>query len=184
MIKQMIALDPSARPTFDTLLHTSRGTVFAESFYSFFHNYVSSINDPPTAPPFSPPSSSSPPTPHIIAPSISISPTIRSATATTHQAGAATVASEIPGEVLPSDSDHRMERIWADYESVEPYLTPDAGEETVSNLKVDYTSSSNSFRAFEVSLNIRKQAKERTLHVVELFAGCHSGRVAHSKPRF
>ena len=41
----MIALDPPARPTFDTLLHTSRGAVFPESFYSFLHNYVSTVNE-------------------------------------------------------------------------------------------------------------------------------------------
>ena len=39
------ALDPSERPTFDTLLHTLRGTVFPESFYSFLHNHASSVNE-------------------------------------------------------------------------------------------------------------------------------------------
>ena len=29
-----------------------------------------------------------------------------------------------PGEALPSDSDHRIDRIWEDYASVEPYLIP------------------------------------------------------------
>ncbi|KAF9007713.1 hypothetical protein BDZ89DRAFT_1144434 [Hymenopellis radicata] len=52
LIKQMISLDPSARPTFDTLLHTSRGTVFPESFFSFLHNYVTSVNDLPVESPF------------------------------------------------------------------------------------------------------------------------------------
>ena len=33
------------RPTFDTLLHTSHGTVLPECFYSFLYNYVSSINE-------------------------------------------------------------------------------------------------------------------------------------------
>ena len=33
-------------------------------------------------------------------------------------------------EQLPSDSDHRMERIWSDYESVEPYLLLSSEEDT------------------------------------------------------
>jgi phosphoinositide-3-kinase, regulatory subunit 4 len=144
----MIVLDASARPTFDTLLHTSRGTVFPESFYSFFHNYVSSINEPPTVL-LSPPLTS-PPTPHTMAPSTSVSPTVRSTT--TYQAAAST--SDIPNEGLPSDSDHRIGRIWADYESVEPYLAPDTKEETVMDAKVDFTSSSNSFKAFEVTFSM------------------------------
>ena len=41
----MISLDPSERPAFNTLLHTSRGTVFPEFFYSFLHNYVFSVNE-------------------------------------------------------------------------------------------------------------------------------------------
>jgi hypothetical protein len=41
-------LNPSARPPFDTLLHSVRGTVFPEVFYSFLHGYVSSINELPT----------------------------------------------------------------------------------------------------------------------------------------
>lgn len=66
-------------------------------------------------------------------------------------------APEKASEMLPSDSDHRMERIWADYESVEPYLAPDVAEETVMNVKVDYTSSSSS-KPFQV-LSIRSRYK-------------------------
>src|SRR6266851_1857581 len=54
LIKDMIALNPSARPTFDTLLHGARGAVFPEVFYSFLHGYVWSINELPITAPFAP----------------------------------------------------------------------------------------------------------------------------------
>jgi phosphoinositide-3-kinase, regulatory subunit 4 len=44
-----------------------------------------------------------------------------------------------------------MERIWADYESVEPYLAPDAAEEIIMDVKVDYTSPTSSSKPFQVS---------------------------------
>ena len=93
----MISLDPSERPTFDTLLHTSRGTVFPESFYSFLHNYI---------------------------------------------------------YALPSDSDHRLERIWADYESIEPYITPEKVEadRSETEVKIEYIPPViSTSRPFEVS---------------------------------
>jgi phosphoinositide-3-kinase, regulatory subunit 4 len=150
-IKQMIALDPSVRPTFDTLLHTSRGTVFPESFYSFLHNYVSSVNDLPTPSPFSPiqPSTSAASTigTHSMAPSTSSNSTFKPNTTS----GFSNTPSAEPSDgVLPTDSDHRMERIWADYESVEPYLVPDTGDETVMDVKVDYGSSTGSSKPFQV----------------------------------
>jgi phosphoinositide-3-kinase regulatory subunit 4 len=144
----MIARDPSARPTFDTLLHTSRGTVFAESFYSFLHNYVSSINDLPSPPPFSP-STSSTPTPHPMGPSASVSATVRPVSSAGQNTSGAPLT-DVTSDALPSDSDHRMERIWADYESVEPYLAPDANEETVMDVRVTYGSSVSSSKAFQV----------------------------------
>lgn len=149
----MIDLEPSVRPTFDTLLHTSRGTVFPECFYSFLHNYVSSINDIPTNSPspfsvpsnpstFSPASSSRPPS---TAPGTLQSPT------------------DITESSLPSDSDHRMQRIWGDYESVEPYLIPDGLDETVTTLdaKVDYAASSSSSKPFQDILPIELHIPNR-----------------------
>jgi len=114
----MISLDPSERPTFDTLLHTSRGTVFPESFYSFLHNYVSSVNElssdvlavnsPPPAV-----------LPSHITSSMSGS-TLRSGPSGGFNPNAgAGIGTEAKGDALPSDSDHRLERIWADYESIE-----------------------------------------------------------------
>lgn len=132
----MIALEPSARPTFDALLHSSRGTVFPECFYSFLHNYVFSVNELQSPTPFSTPAPA--------------------ATATPSTAGAKagqrvqTVAAEVTGDTLPSDSDHRMERIWADYESVEPYLEPDAEDEPSMNVKIDYMTSTTISKPFQV----------------------------------
>ncbi len=140
----MISLDPSARPTFDTLLHTSRGTVFPESFFSFLHNYVTSVNDLPIESPFKASSSSS------AIPS--------SATTSTSNRPSGAQPERIPtdpsNEPLPGDSDHRLQRIWADYESVEPYLVPDTLDETVMDVKIDYNSSIVTSKAFQVSMPI------------------------------
>ncbi|KAI0672432.1 hypothetical protein C8Q78DRAFT_971156 [Trametes maxima] len=131
LITQMVSIDPATRPTFDTLLHTSRGTVFPECFYSFLHNYVHSINEVNAPALFS--AAQAPPATPI------------SAVASAHKGNAHVGSSSAaldggsPNDPLPSDSDHRMERIWADYESVEPYLVNDAAEETVMDVKVDYT---------------------------------------------
>lgn len=122
MIKQMIQVDPAARPTFDTLLHISRATVFPESFFSFLHNYVASVNELPSNSPFTAA------LPH------STLHTSGTGPGTSVRANPSTES--IPSENrLPSDSDHRMERIWADYEGVEPYLVPDGPEEAPVNLK-------------------------------------------------
>lgn len=146
MIKQMIALDPSARPAFDSLLHTSRGVVFPECFYSFLHNYVSSINDLPTTFPFSPAAPPNPGTPS----TASFKPH-----STTSGFSAAPSSTEGNNRALPSDSDHRIEKIWADYESVETYLIPETNDETViaGDVKVDYGISGGSSRPFQVCTN-------------------------------
>ncbi|KAF5325055.1 hypothetical protein D9619_009624 [Psilocybe cf. subviscida] len=131
LIKQMISLDPTERPTFDTLLHTSRGTVFPECFYSFLHNYVSSINElsstsvavnnPPSTPGL-----------HSIPASVPTS-------ARPNSSGPLNTISEGKSETLPSDSDHRIERVWADYESIEPYIIPEATPAaTTENMKVEF----------------------------------------------
>jgi phosphoinositide-3-kinase regulatory subunit 4 len=143
----MIDIEPTARPTFDTLLHTSRGTIFPESFYSFLHNYVSSINDLPSNPPFSSTAPSTAATP-AIAPSISGSTIRPNSSLGLNPTGLP--GTETPLDALPSDSDHRLERIWSDYESVEPYLVPDTVEETVMNVKVEYNSSTSMSKPFQV----------------------------------
>ena len=135
----MIQLEPTNRPTFDTLLHTSRGSVFPEAFYSFLHNYVSTVNEVNAPSLFS--AASAPPA----GPS--------GGNVSAHK-GASTVATsgEVPNDPLPSDSDHRMDRIWADYESVEPYLINEAIEETVMDVKIDYAPQLISSRPFHVSV--------------------------------
>lgn len=151
----MITLDPNARPTFDTLLHTSRGTIFPECFYSFLHNYVSSINDLPAASPFSPiisPNSAGSTTgAHSIAPSTPSTSSFKPNSTSGFSTGGP--SAEASSGALPSDSDHRMDRIWADYESVEPYLVPDTNEETVMDIKVDYGLSGGSSRPYQVSFH-------------------------------
>ncbi|KAJ7594229.1 hypothetical protein C8J56DRAFT_926236 [Mycena floridula] len=141
MIKEMISLDPAARPTFETVLHTSRGTVFPESFFSFLHNYVASVNEIPSGPPFT----STAPT-SALSPSVSTNPPTIVLRPTP---GPNAVSEESPADTLPSDSDHRMERIWADYESVEPYLVPEEPEGMLSEVQTDEQSSTSVSKPFQ-----------------------------------
>ena len=149
----MISLDPSERPTFDTLLHTSRGTVFPESFYSFLHNYVSSVNEL---------SSdvlvvNSPTTilPTHMAPSMSGSTLRPSPSGGLNSNNGTGIGNEAKNDVLPSDSDHRLERIWADYESIELYITPEKVERSEMDVKVEYMPSViSTSRPFQVSSHI------------------------------
>jgi phosphoinositide-3-kinase regulatory subunit 4 len=154
----MISVDPSERPTFDTLLHTSRGTVFPESFYSFLHNYVSSLNE------FSAetlnPSTSTPQATTPIQPSIStLSPpsTIRTTHSTNNTTTiGGTVNDGKNNDSLPSDSDHRLERIWLDYESIEPYISPEQQPHSSSDVdvKVEFTPQLNpTAKPFQVFLS-------------------------------
>jgi phosphoinositide-3-kinase regulatory subunit 4 len=148
----MIALNPSARPAFDALLHNVRGVVFPEVFYSFLHGYVWSINELPTAPPFStlPTISASP---EILTPATSAA----SASTSTTKAGTVTPLHVVDAKALeaavPRDADHKMEKIWADYESIEPYLLEDTGEDTVTDIRVDYAPAETQGKPFQVSLS-------------------------------
>lgn len=141
----MISLDPADQPTFDTLLHTSRGAVFPECFYSFLHNYVSSINELSNE-------SLAINNPQIIShanqpshpPSVAgtVRPTTSSPLNTTN---------EVKTDLLPSDSDHRLERIWADYESIEPYIAPESNASTDAPVKVEYMhATSSASKPFQV----------------------------------
>lgn len=101
----MINLDPVDRTTFDMLPHTSRGAVFPECFRSFFHNYVSSINE-------------------LYNESLAINnfgiishanqpshpPSIAGAVRPT-PSGPLNATNKPKTDLLPSDSDHRLERI-------------------------------------------------------------------------
>jgi phosphoinositide-3-kinase regulatory subunit 4 len=151
LIKEMTALNPSARPTFDALLHNVRGVVFPEVFYSFLHGYVWSINELPTTPPSTLPTSSA--SPEILTPATSAA----SVPASTIKAGTVTplhvVDAKAPETAVPRDADHKMERIWADYESIEPYLLEDTGENTVTDIRVDYAPAETQGKPFQVSLS-------------------------------
>jgi phosphoinositide-3-kinase regulatory subunit 4 len=134
----MISLDPNQRPTFDTLLHTSRGTVFPESFYSFLHNYAASINEIPPSP------SSAPPP---------MTPSTSNATVKASSSNSNITVPPTPTgtDVLPSDSDHRLERIWADYESIEPYIIQEPSEDVPEmDVQIDYTTFTPLSKPFQV----------------------------------
>jgi phosphoinositide-3-kinase, regulatory subunit 4 len=139
MIRQMISLDPAARPSFDMLLASARGTVLPECFYSFLHEYVASVGERPSTFPF--PSSSystsnAPPSIHFSA--VTPSATIK---VPSKEAVATSAGGNGNDSVLPGDSDHRLERIWEDYESVDPYLIDDTDiEKTVMDVKVEFGS--------------------------------------------
>ena len=164
----MISLDPSERPTFDTLLHTSRGTVFPESFYSFLHNYVSSVNELssdvlavnsplPTV------------LPTHIAPSMSGSTLRPSLSGGLNPNAGTSIGTEVKSGSFPSDSDHRLERIWADYESIELYITPEKVETSEMDVKVEYMPSMiSTSRPFQVSLCL--------MHLREHCSNCYDAR--------
>ncbi|KAF8653642.1 hypothetical protein AX16_003794 [Volvariella volvacea WC 439] len=156
LIKQMINLNPDARPTFDTLLHTSRGTVFPETFYSFLHNYISTLNELPSNSPISTSQTLSAPSsaaPSTTTPSIS-STALRPSTSTGHQLQNVTNA-ENTDDLIPSDSDNRIEQIWADYESMEPYLTVEPVEEESPQREFSLAGPSRPFQdVFPVELHI------------------------------
>jgi phosphoinositide-3-kinase regulatory subunit 4 len=129
----MIALDPAQRPSFDMLLHTARGGVFPEAFYAFLNNYVGGITEMPSPSPFA----STAPASGATGPSATLtvtSPVVKGAPAV--------VPAEDFSGVLPGDSDHRMDRIWTDYESVVTYLLPspeDADELVGGAVKVEWS---------------------------------------------
>lgn len=143
----MINLDASARPTFDSLLHNSRGTVFPECFYSFLHNYVSSINDLPPVQTVHP-SVDGTPNPNAPPSSISSNTSFNRAGTTVDPPTA-----NSSHAALPNDSDRRIERIWADYESIEPYIMVENVDETIMDVKVEYGSSAMPYKPFQVSMS-------------------------------
>ncbi|KAH9994556.1 ARM repeat-containing protein [Russula compacta] len=148
LIKEMIALDPSARPTLDALLNNVRGVVFPEVFYSFLHGYVWSINELPITTPLAtlPTTGASP---EILTPTTSAA----SAAASTAKGGSVTpvhaVDAKMPEATVPRDADHKMEKIWSDYESVEPYLLEDTGESSLTGVRVDYAPAETQGKPFQ-----------------------------------
>ena len=141
----MIVLDHAARPTFEAILHTSRGTVFPECFYSFLHNYVHSVCELPEKSPFPtfpPPATGTPTTTPI---SQVPKPT---------QRAPLSMSQELQGDNnLPSDSDHRMERIWSDFESAEIYLEQEASGGSLLGSKVGSLTAAPTSIPLQVSLS-------------------------------
>jgi phosphoinositide-3-kinase, regulatory subunit 4 len=148
----MIALDPAARPTFETVLHNVRGVVFPEVFYSFLHGYVSSINELPTTAPLT-----SLPTvgalPEIMTPVASAASAATSSVKGGSVTPVFTAEAKVPEAAIPRDADHKIEKIWADYESIEPYLVEDTGEDTVTDVRVDYAPAESPGKPLEVSVS-------------------------------
>lgn len=114
----MLALDPTARPSFVDILDMARDVSFPDSFYSFLHTYITSINE-------------------------TSSPSLFARSSAQHKAGAGAVGNAGIGNgtgreswaTIPSDSDHRIERIWGEFDSIEPILmAEDRVEDTVTQL--------------------------------------------------
>jgi phosphoinositide-3-kinase regulatory subunit 4 len=86
-----------------------------------------------------------------------LTPTTSAALATTSavKGGAVTplhaVDAKAPETAVPRDADHKIEKIWADYESVEPYLE-DIGEGTITDVRVDYAPVEAQGKPLQVSL--------------------------------
>lgn len=144
----MISLDPAKRPSFETVLHNARGTIFPESFYSFLHSYIASNNELPSSSPFSGPPSSTPA-------SVPLTPTVSTTSNTTIKASGAATPVPAPsgpgtangnGGPLPSDADHRIERLWEDYESVEPYVVQEREEGDEDSGAGEYSGSARPYQ--------------------------------------
>ena len=127
----MIALEPESRPSFEVALQSSHNVVFPDSFYSFFHQYISSLNE------FSSPSPFSRTTPP---PSTSIEGRNGNG----------------DGSPIPSDCDRRIESIWTEFSSVMPFLVPeDEGAPTeVPLLSLDQENPNTLQNVFPVQIHI------------------------------
>jgi phosphoinositide-3-kinase regulatory subunit 4 len=111
----MIALNPADRPSFADVLDSARDVAFPETFYSFLYAYVISINETSSHALFARTVSA-----HARSQAVS-------ATGTTNGANISGATGPESWGTLPSDSDHRIERIWAEFDSIEPILM--AGEQ-------------------------------------------------------
>jgi phosphoinositide-3-kinase, regulatory subunit 4 len=123
-------LDPNQRPSFDTILQSTRGTLFPESFYSFLHNYISSVNELRSPSPFAQHQQQRRP---------------MSDSQGSHSGSSSSS--------LPSDSDHRLDRIWNEFDSVESYLflLPEEDDQLETRRDIEYHKNSTvNGRAFQV----------------------------------
>ncbi|KAG8916382.1 Serine/threonine-protein kinase [Tulasnella sp. 417] len=123
LVASMIALDSKSRPTFREALAAARGTTFPETFYTFLHQYIASANQIPVPPP-------SPDSPFHAPPK----PSQQSGIPTDQEPKIST-----DPKALPNDSDTRIDRIWTDFDELEPYLLEEEVEATVTEMKVNTT---------------------------------------------
>lgn len=159
----MIARDPLSRPSFAEVLDAARDTAFPESFYTFLHSYVTSINETSSPSLFSrpgPPKAAAAPAPALLA-----------------------VASGGPESwtTIPSDSDHRIERIWAEFDSVEPILVEERVEDTITELRPKGGSLQQTNRPFLVRFEEYETPNQYTLTVIP---GCPPCRGPYTQPQY
>ena len=136
MVHQMLSLDPSKRPTFSGLLHSARGTIFPDYFYSYLHDFFASTQNLSSSQfpyRFSGPGTGI----GVKAPQRSPGFGQTGPGGTGLGAGGSNVVQgsgqaggqgldgdgqEVPLDGLPSDSDHRLEKLWAEFDTLESRL--------------------------------------------------------------
>lgn len=100
----MLSLEPDARPTFDTILATYRGSIFPEFFYLFFHDYNVSLNEIQNA-----------------------AQLFRMSPSSDIEDGGVPPYGIAGPEVFPGESDERIERLTNDLGSIKAYLDAEEG---------------------------------------------------------
>jgi phosphoinositide-3-kinase regulatory subunit 4 len=129
----MIALDPATRPTFEAALETYRGSVFPESFYSFLHEYVASVNEITnpsifdSKPSQAPNASEAPPATSAALPATGTTSTLPTTPAAV--TGAMNVDNPSYESMLPNESDSRIDRLWNEFAMLEPHLIVAANDD-------------------------------------------------------
>ncbi|KAF9259304.1 ARM repeat-containing protein [Marasmius fiardii PR-910] len=151
MIKQMISLEPSDRPTFDSLLQTSRGTIFPECFFSFLHNYVPSVTRLPTTSSFTGTENATTPKATTFASSNARSAIIRNGST----------------EGL-NEPDNRLERLWADFQSIEPYIALEMTGYLSTDVKVECNSSTGTSKPFQDILPVELHIPNRDSKIIDV----------------
>ncbi|KAG8712873.1 Serine/threonine-protein kinase [Ceratobasidium sp. 423] len=126
LVLSMIALDPEARPSFAIALETYRGSAFPESFYSFLHEYVASVNEISSPSIFEPKPSHTPNAleAHVpIATGAGPTPTMPTAV------GGSGLDNGSYESALPNESDARIDQLWNEFAMLEPHLVATRTEE-------------------------------------------------------
>ncbi|KLO15545.1 WD40 repeat-like protein [Schizopora paradoxa] len=137
LIKCMIALEPTERPLFDMILHTSRGTIFPESFYSPLYDFVSSVTDISASSPFTT-SSAGTATPS--------SSSLPSAAGTIDEKQLFANGTPEDTSILPTDSDRRIMRVWAEYDVIEPVIST---ADLAATIKIDFANNYSSSKPLQ-----------------------------------